>query len=152
MIRVTLDTNVLGPGLIGDTGAAARLIQLWSDGAFILVVSIHILEELERSYTDPYFAARVTTERAAELVQMVRTDGTLVDPSVEVQGVATHPEDDKVLATALSGGASVLCTRDKQLLKLRAFQGIEILSPGGIPGPYRGRIGRHQARAVTTGW
>ena len=58
----------------------------------------------------------------------------MVELSVEVQGVATHPEDDLVLATAFSGEASVLCTRDKQLLKLRAFQGIEILSPGEFLG------------------
>lgn len=130
MIRVTLDTNVLGPGLIGETGAAARLTRLWSDGAFVLVVSDHILAELERSYTDPYFAARVPSERAAALVNVVRNDATVVELSAEVQGVATHPEDDLVLATAISGEASVLCTRDKQLLKLRAFEGIEILSPG----------------------
>lgn len=130
MIRVTLDTNVLGPGLIGETGAAVRLIRHWSAGAFVLVVSDHILAELERSYTDPYFAARVPSERAAALVTMVKTNATVVELSAEVQGVATHPEDDLVLATALSGEASVLCTRDKQLLKLRAFEGIEILSPG----------------------
>ena len=130
MIRATLDTNVLGPGLIGDTSAAARLLQFWSDGAFILVVSIYILEELERSFTDPYFAARVPSDRAAELVQLVATNATVIEVSVEVQGVATHPEDDLVLATAVSGEASLLCTRDKQLLKLRTFQGIEILSPG----------------------
>jgi len=130
LIRVTLDTNVLGPGLIGETGAAARLTRLWSDGAFVLVVSDHILAELERSYTDPYFAARVPSERAAALVNVVRNDATVVELSAEVQGVATHPEDDLVLATAISGEASVLCTRDKQLLKLRTFEGIEILSPG----------------------
>ncbi|MFN8678241.1 MAG: putative toxin-antitoxin system toxin component, PIN family [Thermomicrobiales bacterium] len=127
---MTLDTNVLGPGLIGETGAAARLTRLWSDGAFVLVVSDHILAELERSYTDPYFAARVPSERAAALVNVVRNDATVVELSAEVQGVATHPEDDLVLATAISGEASVLCTRDKQLLKLRTFEGIEILSPG----------------------
>lgn len=138
MIRVTLDTNVLGPGLIGETGAAARLTRLWSDGAFVLVVSDHILAELERSYTDPYFAARVPSERAAALVNVVRNNATVVELSAEVQGVATHPEDDLVLATAISGEASVLCTRDKQLLKLRAFEGIEILSPGEFLGRIAG--------------
>lgn len=138
MIRVTLDTNVLGPGLIGETGAAARLTRLWSDGAFVLVVSDHILAELERSYTDPYFAARVPSERAAALVNVVRNDATVVELSAEVQGVATHPEDDLVLATAISGEASVLCTRDKQLLKLRTFEGIEILSPGEFLGRIAG--------------
>lgn len=54
----------------------------------------------------------------------------IVDPTVSVRGVATHPEDDIVLSTALSGQATILCTRDKQLLKLGSHQQIAILSPG----------------------
>ena len=129
MIRATLDTNVLGPGLIGDTSAAARLLQFWSDGAFILVVSIHILEELERSFTDPYFAARVPSDRAAELVQLVATNATVIEVSVEVQGVATHPEDDLVLATALSAGATRLVTGDRRLRAVDTYQGVRLVSP-----------------------
>ncbi len=94
------------------------------------MTSAHILDELTRAFAKPYFASNVSDARAKALVQLVETNATVVELSVEVQGVATHPEDDLVLATAFSGEASVLCTRDKQLLKLRAFQGIEILSPG----------------------
>jgi predicted nucleic acid-binding protein len=49
-----------------------------------------------------------------------------------VRGAATHPEDDLVLSTALSGDASILCTRDKQLLKLRSYKTVTILSPGEL--------------------
>lgn len=54
----------------------------------------------------------------------------VVEPTFDERGVATHPEDDSVLSTALSGQASVLCTRDKQLLKLHSHQQIAIMSPG----------------------
>ena len=49
--------------------------------------------------------------------------------TVEVSGVATHPEDDLVLAAAVSAGADYLVTGDKQLLKLGRYQGATILSP-----------------------
>ena len=45
-------------------------------------------------------------------------------------GVATHPEDGLVLSTAMSGDGSILRTRDKQLLKLRSYYSVAILSPG----------------------
>lgn len=132
MIRAALDTNVLAPGIAGAGSASNRLFRLWRDGAFMLVISDHILQELERALDDPYFAARVPRSTVVEAIRQLTLGATVVDPSVDVRGIATHPEDDLVLSTALSDLASVLCTRDKQLLKLRSFEGIEILSPGEL--------------------
>jgi predicted nucleic acid-binding protein len=42
----------------------------------------------------------------------------MTEQTVDDHGVATHPEDDAVLATALSGQSTALCAQDKQLLKL----------------------------------
>jgi predicted nucleic acid-binding protein len=52
--------------------------------------------------------------------------------TAQVRGVATPPEDDAVLATALSGQAVILCTRDKQLLRLHSYRSVAILSPGEL--------------------
>ncbi len=48
--------------------------------------------------------------------------------TISVQGVATHPEDDLILATAVSGGAQYLVTGDRQLLKLGNYQGVQIVT------------------------
>jgi predicted nucleic acid-binding protein len=56
----------------------------------------------------------------------------VTDLTVDVRGVATHAEDDLVLSTALSGQEEILCTRDKQLLKLRFYQSVAIRSPGEL--------------------
>ncbi|MCA9863806.1 MAG: hypothetical protein KC432_12325 [Thermomicrobiales bacterium] len=37
-----------------------------------------------------------------------------------------------ILATALSGNASMICTRDKQLLKLGRYRSVEILTLGAL--------------------
>ncbi len=49
--------------------------------------------------------------------------------TVTVQGVASHPEDDLILATAVSARADYLVTGDRQLLALGTFQGVQIVSP-----------------------
>ena len=49
--------------------------------------------------------------------------------SLEVHGIATHPEDDLVLATAISGGADYLVTGDAHLINLRVYKGVQICSP-----------------------
>jgi predicted nucleic acid-binding protein len=46
-----------------------------------------------------------------------------------VQGVATHPEDDVMLATAISGGVDNLVTGDRRLREVGSIEGIAILSP-----------------------
>jgi predicted nucleic acid-binding protein len=47
---------------------------------------------------------------------------------VPVTGVASHPEDDVVLATALSGSAQYLVTGDHGLLELRTYRDLIIVS------------------------
>ena len=49
--------------------------------------------------------------------------------TAEVHGVATHPEDDLILATAVSAKADYLVTGDKKLRELGSYQGVSIVSP-----------------------
>ncbi|MGH2616701.1 MAG: putative toxin-antitoxin system toxin component, PIN family [Thermomicrobiales bacterium] len=132
MRRITLDANVLAPGFTGKSSASVRLIDLWRTGTFELVLSEHLLGELARTLTDTYFATRLPPGEATAILRLLTTKATITELTVVVEAVATHPEDDAVLATALSGRATILCTRDKQLLKLRAVQTVDILSPGEL--------------------
>ena len=133
MRRIVLDTMVLASGFTSDAGASARLVRLWQDRRFILVVSEHTLAEIRRTLEqDRYLAPRTTAQQAAAIMASLREDAMLTELSLPVVGVATHPEDDLVLSTALSGDASILCTRDKQLLRLREYQTVSILSPGEL--------------------
>ncbi|MDQ3692305.1 MAG: PIN domain-containing protein [Chloroflexota bacterium] len=127
-----MDTNVLAPGFVGIASVSVRLISLWQAGGYELVVSDHLLSELERTFGDPYFAARVPVAKATSALQLLRADARFTDLTVTVSGIATQPEDDLVLATALSGGASYLATRDKQLLKIGHYRGLLILHPGDV--------------------
>ena len=63
---------------------------------------------------------------------MLREKSIVTELTIPVVGVATQPKDDLGLSTALSGQATILCTRDRQLLKLRAYQSVVILSPGEL--------------------
>ncbi|HEV2107585.1 MAG TPA: hypothetical protein VGR16_04930, partial [Thermomicrobiales bacterium] len=46
-----------------------------------------------------------------------------------VRGVAAHPEDDLVLAVAVSAAAAYLVTGDKQLQRIGVYHGVTIVSP-----------------------
>jgi putative PIN family toxin of toxin-antitoxin system len=125
--RITLDANVLAPGFTSQGSSSAQLIDLWRASAFELILSEHVLQELARTLADPYFAMRLPRDDAAAILMLLNSTATVTELTVDVSGVATHPEDDAVLATALSGQATILCTRDKQLLKLRSYQRVIVL-------------------------
>jgi predicted nucleic acid-binding protein len=71
-------------------------------GAYQLVVSPHILDELRRTLATPYFSRFLTEEEREEAVLLLETEALLTPVTVQVSGVATHPEDDLILATAVS--------------------------------------------------
>ena len=132
MTRVLLDTNVLAPGFVGHGSTSVRLIDLWREGVYDLVVSDHLLQELARTFTDRYYAERVPRADVEAILLLLGAQAVVVAITAEVHGVASHPEDDLILATANSGNASVICTRDKQLLKLGQYQDVALLPPGAL--------------------
>jgi len=132
VIVAVLDTNVLAPGFVGTTSVSARLIDRWRSGGYELAVSEHLLGELSRTYTDPYYRARVSADQATRILTLLRTEAQLTSLTVAVTGVATQPKDDLVLATALSAGATYLATRDRQLLRLEVYLGLQIVPPGQL--------------------
>ena len=132
-MRVVLDANTLASGAVApEGGTLATLIDSWQLGWFSVVLSSPILAELERALTDTYFTQRLSVADIAAYLALVRQTATITPISVEVQGVATHPEDDLVLAAALSAKADYLVSGDKKLQKLGSYQGVAIVSPRGF--------------------
>lgn len=84
---------------------------------------------MARTFDEPYFAARLTPQQRANNLALVRDEATVTPVIVEVRGVATHPEDDVVLATAVSNKADYLVTGDTKLLRLGTYKGVRIVSP-----------------------
>jgi len=66
---------------------------------------------------------------AGEIVAELAGELELIEPTALPQPVCRDKDDDWVLATALAGGAEILVSGDKDLLVLKEFQGVKILSP-----------------------
>lgn len=56
----------------------------------------------------------------------------MVEPIPLESGVCRNPDDDIVLATALTGKAVCIITGDQDLLTLKKFSEIDILSPSAF--------------------
>lgn len=130
MIRAVFDTNVLAAGAVAPAGTTlAQLIDAVGDGRVDLAVSEPILIELRRTLARPYYTARLSPTTAAAYVRTLVALSSFVPLTAPVHGVATHPEDDLILATAVSAHADYLVTGDQPLRRVGSIHDIPIVSP-----------------------
>lgn len=132
MHRVLLDSNVLASALAGfhqRDSVTVRVLKHMLAAESVIVISNHIHAEIGRALASPIFRDRMTAEERMWAYKTLSTDPFYPVIPVEVDGIASHPEDDVVLGTALAGRAEYLVTSDKALLRLGTFEGIAIVSP-----------------------
>lgn len=121
MKRLVLDTNVVVSGIAGihrAESAPGELLRRWSRQGFVWCVSQVIFTEVQRTLETPYFVSRIPLEERLAAAKTLRTRTEWIELTATVTGVASHAEDDKILATAISAHADALVTGDAQLLAL----------------------------------
>jgi putative PIN family toxin of toxin-antitoxin system len=132
VIGAVLDANAFASGALRYnvlTSPPAAILRAWLRGSFELITSDPMVAEIERTLAQPYFSSRISRELHHELLTELQSTATRTVLSVWVSSVATHPEDDLVLATAVSANADYLVTGDKPLQQLRQYQSVPIISP-----------------------
>jgi putative PIN family toxin of toxin-antitoxin system len=130
--KVVLDTNVLASGLAGfrtPSSTVAKLLKLWRLGGFELVPSEPILTELAHTLQSTYFRRRLTPAQINSAMSLFHSETTITPVTTKVSEVATHPEDDLIIGTAISANAAYLVTGDTKLARLGTHQAVTILSP-----------------------
>lgn len=132
MIRAVLDANAIAFGMARfRTGNSppAVILRAWVNGDFELLVSDHILREVLNTLAKPYFVEHVDLEVSRETLEALADFATHVRITHSVSGVASHPEDDRVLEAARSADADYLVTGDGPFQKVESYGGVAIISP-----------------------
>jgi putative PIN family toxin of toxin-antitoxin system len=125
VVRVTADTNILISGLNFRGGKPFQLLELARTGKINLTVSDAILDEMSEVLARKFgFSAEDVAEARMRIGAMART----VRPAVRLEVIKEDPDDDRILECAVAGGADYIVTGDKDLLRLRRYDSIRILS------------------------
>jgi putative PIN family toxin of toxin-antitoxin system len=136
VLRVVLDANVYVSAIIRPEGPPGRVIERFlRDAAFEIVLSPAIVEETLRALTYAkvrrYVRGTVDPQLWFEdlvlLAELVAGDYTM-------SLVSPDPDDDKYLAAALEGRATLVVTGDPDLLALEEHQGLRIVNPRAFLG------------------
>ena len=132
MTRAVLDANVLISAAVASAYSSSTmgiLVGALRDDGFDLVLSEPILAEIRRNLPNVLDQMRIEQYRAEEFIVLLLDIAGIVEITSVIPGVATHPEDDLVLATAVLGEVEFLVTGDKQLLALSEYRGVRIITP-----------------------
>ena len=122
-MRVVLDTNILVSALIFPGGPPEDVYRLALEGRMQLVTSRPLLVELGGVLTEKF---GWETRRADEAVAQVARLGHVVCPTETVSEISADPSDDRVLEAAAEGGAEVIVSGDRHLLRLGTWRAIRI--------------------------
>lgn len=130
MLRVVLDANVYVSALIRPQGPPGQIIKGLLENAFEIVLSPAIVEETVRAFEYPkvrkYIHAGVDAELWFEDVILL---AQFVAGSPELEGVSVDADDDKYFAAAIEGSATLIVSGDPDLLTVKEFQGVRIVTP-----------------------
>lgn len=125
-MRVVADTNTVVSGLLWQ-GPPRKILDAARKGQFELYTSVALLTELEgREKFAKRLAIADITPR--ELVLGYAALATPVTPLAIPAVILDDPDDDAVLACALAAQAEVIVSGDRDLLGLKNYQGIDILT------------------------
>jgi len=131
VIRAVLDANIIISALLIRSGMPARILAAAYAVVFRCFSSDAIVREVLKTLTHDRVRRKYPIDalEIERLRQFLESDPVLVPITAIVRGVASHPEDDLILATAVSASAEYLITGDRQLLALGEYHGVQIVTP-----------------------
>lgn len=120
------DTNVLVAAFVTE-GICSKILMRGRKRQFHLIACPVILREFQHVLIKKFSVTRDEAQSALKII--IEVMHSIVRPSQSVQGICRNPDDDAILACALGAGAGYLVTGDMDLLELKIYKGIRIVTP-----------------------
>jgi uncharacterized protein len=126
-LKLVLDTHVVASAMLWG-GPPRQLLDAQLRGTAQLFSSLSLLEQLTRILGRRKFAAKLQVAEMSidELVEAYGRRIQVVRPA-PIDRVAPDPDDDMVLATAMSARADLIVTGDIALRSLKVHHGIALV-------------------------
>ena len=122
-MRVVLDTNVFVAAVVAD-GLCRDLVRV-RVLPHTIITSEPLLRELPTTLRNKFAAG----PDELPLLSQLNEEAEIIRPARLRERVCRDKDDDVVLATALAGKADIIVTGDDDLLVLKEFRRVRILSP-----------------------
>jgi len=128
MGRAVIDTNVFIPSLLNRKGIPRKVFLAFKKEKFILLISSRILTEILTTLSKPKINSLVKPEDRKELFIFLENLAVSVSPTEKIS-ICRDSADNIILECAAAGKADFIVTGDKDLLALKSFRKIRIITP-----------------------
>lgn len=127
-MNLVLDSNVLVSALLTKGTPPDQLYRAWENGRFDLVTSNWQIDELKRVLGYEKLKRYIKPMEASLLLENLDSMAQIVVVT-EPRSESPDPDDNWILATAVTGEADLLVTGDKNdLLQLKQLDGVRIVN------------------------
>lgn len=132
-MKVVIDTNIFVSSFFG--GNPRKIIDLWKNEKITLCLSNAILDE----YIDVLRRIGMKDESELEELLSLFSSGfnilfTTKTPKIKI--IKNDPDDDKFIECAIALKADAVITGDREVLAIKEYMGIKILTPQQFLGVY----------------
>ncbi len=125
LLRIVFDTNVyISAALFGRR--AETVMEMASTRQIQLITSEAILAELERKLQEKMNWPK---DKTRLFVGTVRELAEVVHPEITLDVVPDDENDNRIVECAVAGKANLIVTFDKDLLRLKSYGMIGIITP-----------------------
>ena len=121
---VILDTNILVSALIYG-GKPEQIYNLILDKELTAIISPILFSELTEILIKKL---KFDLERIEQLEKITKHNFTMVNPG-KIIALSRDDDDNRVLEAAVEGKCNYIITGDKDLLELKIFKNIKIVTP-----------------------
>lgn len=125
MIKAVFDTNIFVSSIFWEKGNPHKAVELALEKKIDVFTSVEILQELERILRRDFKEPDEMIQKQLMLI-LEYANVTAVTKKVDV--ITKDPEDNKILACAISCNADYIVTGDKHLLELKEYENVEIVT------------------------
>lgn len=128
-MRIVIDTNLIVSALIWG-GTPLSLLKETRLNEIEMLASIDTLNELKRILARPKFIESLakSNRKPEDIISKYQELIQFVHPAIIPDNIVRDPKDVKFLACAVGGKADYIITGDNDLLILKEYQGIRIVT------------------------
>ena len=123
-MNILFDTNILIDGFVGRGSCYELIIN--AAGIHHIYYTDYIINEFQKVLRKKFgFQEKLVHEFAGMIKKAFKKGKT----AIQVPAVCRDVDDNQILADALENGVDVIITGDLDLLNIKGYQGIKIISP-----------------------
>ena len=133
-MKVVIDTNIFVSSFFG--GKPRKIIDLWKNEKITLCLSNTILDE----YIDVLRRTGLNDEYELEELLSLFSSGfniLFITKTPQIHIIKNDPDDDKFIECAVAFKADAVITGDREVLAIKEYKGIRILTPQQFLEHYR---------------